>query len=120
MSHLMRVMKTLLRERSRHKRAGKRKNFMRKGRIQPRRSLKRTFKVCTHIYSYLFLASKIGRYGSGGKVYTGGDDESYNSIGGGSSPSYNDSYGGNTDRYPNQRQGVNPQQNFRQGPGQKF
>ena len=82
--------------------------------IPPRRSLKRTFRVGAHkVIS--FIASKIGRYGSGGKVYTGGDDESYNSIGGGSSPSasYNDSYGGNTERYPNQRQGGNQQQGFR-------
>jgi len=55
------------------------------------------------------LGSKIGKYGCGGKVYTGGDDDEYNSFGGGSSPSpsYNDSYGGNTERYPNQRQGGN-------------
>lgn len=82
--------------------------------IPQRRSSKRTFRVGAHkVIS--FIASKIGRYGSGGKVYTGGDDESYNSIGGGSSPSasYNDSYGGNTERYPNQRQGGNQQQGFR-------
>ena len=97
-------------------RTGNAMTRMRAAWIPPKRSLKRTFRVSSHTYTVIsFIASKIGRYGSGGKVYTGGDDESYNSIGGGSSPSasYNDSYGGNTDRYPNQRQGGNQQQGFR-------
>ena len=96
------------------RRTGNAMNTTRAAWIPPKRSLKRTYRVSAHkVIS--FIASKIGRYGSGGKVYTGGDDESYNSIGGGSSPSasYNDSYGGNTDRYPNQRQGGNQQQGFR-------
>ena len=54
----------------------------------------------------MYKASKIERHASGGNIYTGGDEESYNSIGGGSSPnaSFNDSFGGNTERFPNQRQ----------------
>ena len=41
--------------------------------IPPKKSLKRTFRVSAHkVIS--FIASKIGRYGSGGKVYTGARD----------------------------------------------
>ncbi len=91
-------------------------NMMRAVKTQLRKSSKRIFKVGAKALVIIsFKASKIGRYGTGGKIFTPGDDESYNAIGGGSSPnaSYNDSYGGNTDRYPNQRQGNNQQQNFR-------
>jgi hypothetical protein len=91
-------------------------NMMRAVKILQKKSSKRIFRVgAKPLLIISIIASKIGRYGTGGKIFTAGDDESYNSIGGGSSPnaSYNDSYGGNTDRYPNQRQGNNQQQNFR-------